>query len=350
MSISDRNNEKKNKFLKSTRRDFIKKSAVISAGAFVFPTILTNTLSCSKKSSEKTKTEQLSASVSETQISDVAMVSGKYSTSPAQLVDKAIALLGGIGSFIEDGDIVLVKPNIGWASDVEDGANTHPKIVKKLVELCFEAGASYVYVADNSCNNAEDSYRLSGIQKILKDTPADVFIPRGRDFVTKNIGSDVGEMGVLQTALDVDKIINIPVAKHHSLATLTLGMKNLMGLLDSRRGGIHRKIHHKLPQLAQYFKPTLNIIDAYRVIVKYGPRGGSNDCVVRKNTVIASSDIVATDTLSAELFKGIKDGNSKTVSTFKNLNVSDLGFIKNGRNIGLGNSDKNKMKIKKAEI
>lgn len=350
--MNNQNNESINKLSKFSRRKFLKKSAVISAGAFMIPTILTNTLSCSKKTKNtNTNTKKTSAQNQPKKTkSTISIVKGNYSTNPARLAEKAVALLGGMSNFIDDGDIVLVKPNIGWASDVESGANTHPDIVKKVVELCFDAGASYVYVADHSCNNSENSYRLSEIPNALKNTSADVFIPRGRDFVSKNIGSYVGEMGVLNTALDTDKIINIPVAKHHSLATLTLGMKNLMGLLDSSRGGIHRNIHNKLPELAKYFKPALNIIDAYRVIVKYGPRGGSSDCVVRKNTVIASSDIVATDTLSAELFKNIKDSNNKSIRTFKNLNVNNLGFIQNGSEIGLGNSDKSNMDIKKAEI
>jgi uncharacterized protein (DUF362 family) len=182
--------------------------------------------------------------------------------------------------FVEKGDIVLVKPNIGWAQEEKMAANTNPNVISKIVEMCFNAGAGYVYVADMSCNDCKTSYDKSGIEKAAKKAGADVFIPSSSDFVKKNIGNVVGDMEVLKLAFDVDKIINVPIAKHHSLAKLTICMKNLMGLLGSSRRYIHQSMDKKLPELAKFFKPVLNIVDAYRVMIKNGPSGGRTSDVV----------------------------------------------------------------------
>ncbi|MFW5800061.1 MAG: DUF362 domain-containing protein, partial [Spirochaetota bacterium] len=308
-----------------------KKSAILGAGLFISPHLINGNIN--------TATAQT--------LSPVSMVKGK---DKKLMVEKAIELLGGISNFISKSDFVLVKPNIGWSKDEKYAANTSPDIVKKIVELCFDAGVAYVYVADRPCTSPELSYERSGIRTAAEEAGADVFIPRSGDMESTDLGGSLGRMDVMKVAFEVDKIINVPVAKHHNLATLTICMKNLMGLLGYQRSSIHRNIHRKLPELARYFKPALNVVDAYNIMVKNGPTGGNLDDLIEKNTVIASPDILTADAVTASLFTNVKDKNGETVKQFAGLDPNSVGYIKNGNNMGIGTSDFEKMDLKKTNV
>jgi uncharacterized protein (DUF362 family) len=69
--------------------------------------------------------------------------------------------------FVKPGDIVVVKPNIGWDRRPEYGANTHPLVIVGIEEA-LKAGAKRVKVFDNPCNEAERTYENSGIPAALK--------------------------------------------------------------------------------------------------------------------------------------------------------------------------------------
>jgi len=102
--------------------------------------------------------------------------------------------------------------------------------------------------------------------------------------------------------VEADKVINLPVAKDHILSSLTLGMKNWFGAIGGRRGSLHREIHPNIVDLAQFFKPTITLIDATRIMTRNGPSGGSTSDVITKNTLILSDDPVAADGKAALLF------------------------------------------------
>ncbi len=84
---------------------------------------------------------------------------------PDQMFDNAIAAMGGIQMFVPRGSNVLVKPNIGWDVPPERAGNTHPALVKRIVEHCLSAGAKNVTVFDHTCDNWTRTYRNSGIEK-----------------------------------------------------------------------------------------------------------------------------------------------------------------------------------------
>jgi uncharacterized protein (DUF362 family) len=221
--------------------------------------------------------------------------------SPRQLVRRALDELGGIRRFIARGDIVVLKPNIGWDRSAEQAANTNPVLVAEVVRLCQEAGARRVIVTDVSCNDARTCFERSGIAAAARGVGADVILPEERRFKEVNLGGDVlATWPVLEPFLAADKIINLPIAKHHNLTGCTLGMKNFYGIIGGQRSRLHQRINESLADLLAFARPTLTILDAYRVLMRGGPTGGSLADVEFKKTLVAGTDPVAIDSYAAK--------------------------------------------------
>lgn len=151
-----------------------------------------------------------------------------------ELVDRVLSPLGGMSKFVRRGDKVVVKPNIGWDRNPDQAANTHPQVVRVLVERALDAGAGEVLVFDRTCNEERRCYVNSGIQEALagiKDKRLKVFHPDDRKYVPVDIerGRAVRRLSIYRDALEADSYINVPVAKHHGLSRLTLGLKNRIG-------------------------------------------------------------------------------------------------------------------------
>lgn len=230
-----------------------------------------------------------------------------YGESPSKNVLAAIEEINGgkgngIKHFIKKGNIVLIKPNVGWDRTPEQGANTNPEVVAIVIKLCLEAGASKVIVTDASCNEPKRTFLRSGIEKAVLESGGIVELPVEHKFKVVPIGGTVLKNWlVYSTYLTVDKVINIPVVKHHNLTGATLGMKNWYGILGGRRNQLHQKINESIVDLATFIKPTLTILDGTRILMKNGPQGGSLSDVKVGNTIAVSTDPVAIDAYGALL-------------------------------------------------
>ena len=251
------------------------------------------------------------------------------------LVAQVLEPLGTISKFVTTGDRVVIKPNMAWDRNPAQAANTHPQVVKALVELSLDAGAGKVMVFDRTCNEERRCYVNSGIQDAMatvKDSRLKYYHPDSRKFVPVDIkrGKAVRRLEIYKDALEADTYINVPVAKHHSLSRLTLGLKNSMGVLGGNRGQMHQNIGQKLADLATVVKPKLTVIDATRVLLRNGPQGGDIDDVKILDTVIASADPVACDAYATTLFDLQPGEISSTVAAYK---------------LGLGEMDLAKMRI-----
>lgn len=227
-------------------------------------------------------------------------------------VRAAVLALGGMGAFVKTGEVVVVKPNIGWDRTVELAANTHPLVVRTVVELCLEAGAKKVLVFDRTCNDPRRCYVESGIAAAVEGlNSAKVSMEQidRRAFIDVDIkgGIDQQRWSFYQPALNADRFINLPIAKHHSISTLTIGMKNVMGVIGGNRGTMHRNIAEALADINTIIRSDLTIVDATRILVANGPQGGRLEDVKILDTIIASPDIVAADAYSATLF-GLQPG------------------------------------------
>ena len=254
------------------------------------------------------------------------------------MVQRALAALGGMGQFVRSGDDVIVKPNIcvGYHT-YEYAATTNPWVVAALVRLCLEAGARRVRVMDSPFGSGpEQAYARSGIQEQVVAAGGEMDIMPQFKFVSTEIpqGLDLRQCQIYDDVLNADVVIDVPIAKHHGLARLTLGMKNLMGVIRNRPA-MHRNLGQRLTDLTSRIRPALTVVDAVRILVDNGPTGGSLDDVKKMDTVIVSPDIVAADSFAATMF---------------GLQPDDLAYVRAATAVGLGRSDLDSLKIEEIAV
>ena len=263
------------------------------------------------------------------QLPEMAVLNGD---DPTQLVRQVIEELGGIRRFISRGDVVLVKPNIGWDRTPEQAANTNPDVVAEIIRQCASAGAKRVIVTDVSCNDPRRCFQRSGIAEAAQRAGADVILPDPAMFKEVDIQGEVlRAWPVFSPFLNVDKVINVPIAKHHSLTGTTLGMKNWYGMLGGPRHQLHQRVHESLVDLADFVRPTLTIIDCYRILVRNGPTGGNLQDVLLKKIMVAGTNPVALDAYVAK--------------AFWNLEISQLPYLKMAQSRGLGTYEFEKVRV-----
>jgi uncharacterized protein (DUF362 family) len=257
---------------------------------------------------------------------------------PEALVAAVITALGGMERFVKPGDKVVVKPNICVAYHTyEYAATTNPWVVGALVKLCRDAGASKVLVMDYPFGGSVDqAYVKSGIQEQVLASGGEMEPFAFLKFLRTDLPEavDLKSCDIYEEVLSADVVINVPIAKQHSLARLTLGMKNLMGVIRDRPA-IHGNMGQRLADLTSKIRPALTVVDAVRILTYGGPSGGDLNAVKKLDTVIASPDIVAVDSYAATLF---------------NLSPSDLTYIRAGTTMGLGRSDLENMNIEEIVV
>ncbi len=250
---------------------------------------------------------------------------------PRELGRKVIDSLGGMDKFIAKDDRVVIKPNVAWDRTPEQAATTNPELVAELVTMAYAAGASKVIVTDVTCHDPRRTFARSGIQEAAQKAGAEVIIPGEQDYVEVDMkGGLLTVWPVLKYFIETDKVINVPIVKAHTLSRATVGMKNLYGIIGGTRGQLHQKIHRSIVDLATFLRPTLVVVDAYRVLMRNGPVGGSLDDVKTAKTIFATTDQVAADAFACQ---------------FLDLEPSDIGHIALADREGLGTMDYNSMEI-----
>lgn len=252
---------------------------------------------------------------------------------PDVMFDKAIASLGGMKTFIKKGQKVVVKPNIGWDVTPDRAGNTNPVLVKRIIQHCYEAGAKEVYVFDNTCDDWKRCYSNSGIERAVKDAGGKLVSGDSERYyqqVEVEHGKKLTSTKVHELILDSDVFINVPILKNHSSTELTISMKNLMGNVWDRGYWHRNNLHQCIADFASFRKPDLNIVDAYYVMKRNGPRGVSKGDVVLMKSQIISTDIVAADAAAAKLF---------------GIEPSDIEYIKYASDMKLGQIDLSKLNI-----
>ena len=256
-------------------------------------------------------------------------------SSPADITAAAVAALGGMEAFVKPGADVIVKPNIctGYHGP-EYAATTNPDVVGTLVSLCRRAKAGRVRVMDLPFGSpAEEAYRVSGIQEAVERAGGEMQIMSPAGFRDYRIpaGLDLKSWPIFADVLTCDALIDVPIAKDHGSTRLSLGGKNLLGVILNA-GDIHSNIGQRTADLVSVCRPTLTVVDAVRVLTANGPTGGDLNDVERLDTVLASTDIVAADAYAATLF---------------DLTGADIPYVQAAYDMGLGEMDLERVTLRK---
>lgn len=257
---------------------------------------------------------------------------------PAAMFDNAIESFGGMSAFVKKGQRVLVKPNIGWDVGPEQAGNTHPMLVKRVIEQCYNAGAKEVFVFDHTCDTWSQCYRNSGIERAVNDAKGKIVSGNSEanyQEVANPKGQRLVKAKVHEQLLHADVFINIPVLKHHHSSRVTIGMKNLMGVVWDRGEWHQDDLHQCIADFSFYRKPDLVIVDAYNVMKQNGPRGVSPADVVQMKAQLLSTDPLAADVAGAKLF---------------GVEPSDVRYLTIAASMGLGKLELDPAAIKRIKL
>jgi len=259
---------------------------------------------------------------------------------PDVMLDKAMTAIGGMSRFVQKGQTVIVKPNIGWNREAETAANTNPLLVKRVVEHCLQAGAKKVYVFDHPVDDstAEKAYVTSGIEGAAKSAGA-VVVPAHNKKYYQEVeipnATRLKKTSVHELVFESDVLINVPVLKHHMASSLTIAMKNLMGIVWDRNAWHASGLNACIADFCLYKKPTLNIVDAYAVTMKNGPHRARKEDLDYKKTLLVSTDIVAIDAAATKVF---------------GTDPANISFIKQAHDLGIGNMNLDTLNIERIAL
>ena len=262
---------------------------------------------------------------------------------PDAMFKKAIEEMGGIGRFVKKGHKVVVKPNIGWDKVPELAANTNPILVKEIVRQCLVAGAKEVVVFDNTCDEWKRCYENSGIEAAAKSAGAKIMPGNKESYYTQvdlPQGKKLKDMKVHNAILDCDVWINVPIIKNHGGANMSIAMKNLMGIIWNRRIFHLSNLPQCIADMCSFHKrPTLNVVDAYRILTKNGPRGKSIEDVSIAKALFISQDMVAVDTAAIKFFGQIRE-----------IPLADVKYLQYGQDLKIGTMDIDKLNVKRIKM
>lgn len=258
---------------------------------------------------------------------------------PDAMFDLGIQELGGMGTFVQKGQKVLVKPNIGWDVIPELAANTNPLLVRRIIEHCFKAGAKDVYVFDHTCDNWINTYKNSGIEKAAKSAGAKVVPGNSENYyqaIEIPTAVKLKSAKVHEILLESDVFINVPILKDHNSTRMTACLKNNMGVVWDRGYWHSNDLHQCIADYALFEKkPALNIIDCYNVMVKHGPQGVSKEDVVQMKSQILTTDWVAGDAAAAKML---------------GVDPQRIDYIPIAHKMGLGNMNLDALNIRRLKM
>lgn len=269
----------------------------------------------------------------------VAVIGGE----PKEMFNKAIEEMGGMTKFIKKGSKVVVKPNIGWDKRPEFAANTNPDLIEAIVSSCLKAGASEVTVFDNTCDEWQACYKNSGIEDAVKKAGGKMAFAHDERYyksVSLPSAKRLKETKIHEAILNCDVWINVPVLKNHGGARMTIAMKNYMGIIWDRRYLHGNDLQQCIADCSTYEKkPVLNIVDAYRIMTRNGPKGKTVEDVQLSKALFISTDIVAVDTAAVRFF-----------NQFVKVPLEDVSHITIAEQMNLGTTNLDSLKVKRVRI
>lgn len=252
---------------------------------------------------------------------------------PTSMVDKGLKALGGIEKFVKKGSSVVIKVNYSVNRKPEEAATTNPEVVAEVVKQCLKAGAKEVKVIDFPFFGPLCIIN-SGMKAAVETAGGKAFdIGSESDFKEVDSGGKIlKKIKYSKDVLDADVLINIPILKHHSITQVTMGLKNMMGLVQDRQYFHRTDLNECIAELNAYRKADLTILDAIKGITDNGPSGPGT--IHAWNQEIFGTDPVAVDAYGANLF-GVKP--------------MDIGYLVAASKLKLGEIDLKKITVVKVK-
>lgn len=272
-------------------------------------------------------------------VPDIAVVKGP----PAAATRAAVDLLGGMEQFVKPGDRVVIKPNMSFPTPPERASNTHPEVVRELALMCKEAGAARILVLDHTLAREELCLERSGIRKACNPISKKMVFALSDDRFYKATdipeGKSMTSTDIMKEVLRSNVLIAAPVAKSHSATGVSLSLKGMMGL-NYDRGVMHREydLHTSIVDLCTILKADLTVIDGTRVLSTNGPGGPGK--VLKRDTVIASKDMVAADAYAVATFEWYG----------KKFKPRQVRHIREAHERGLGRMDVENLYVKAIDL
>lgn len=254
----------------------------------------------------------------------------------AAMLAAGVERLGGWSAFVKKGKKVTLKVNAAWANPPEHGSNTSPELVEACVKACLGAGAGEVVLPENPCSPPEQAFEMSGIARAVKSAGGRMISLRD-DRLFKHVelpgAKTLKQADVAVDVLETACLINMPVAKHHGSAGLSLSMKNWMGSIKDRGFWHSKGLHQCIADFSTLVRPNLVIIDALRIMLDSGPRGPGK--LEHPGLLILSRDPVAADAYSATLFR---------------KEPSDIHHIRLAGEMNIGCADVSRIKVTRLDV
>lgn len=226
--------------------------------------------------------------------SKVALVKGSRAH---ETVYKAVDLIGGLKDVVGDAPQVLIKVNFISTKTYETGVTTDPLIVEALIRKAKEfIDRIFVVESDATTTNADKACKATGMLDVCESNDVKfINLRREKEKVQLNIMSpEVLHKITVPKIVVESSIIDVAKLKTHSETGVTLGMKNMFGLLPEKsKFKYHfRNISKVIVDINSVLKPRLTVIDGFYALEGRGPVSGSP---VKMDLIIAGRDVVAVD-------------------------------------------------------
>ena len=264
-------------------------------------------------------------------------------------VNQLLSNIGKSGPILKSSKEVYIKVN---GIDFKKHAYTSPEVLEAVIDYLKNIGAK-VYVMENStqANMTRIVFAINGFKEVCKKTGAEIIYldeedtktfdfkgkpsskddPKGYNLKTFRMPTTIVKIMENRDSLTY---INLPKLKTHSMAGVTLGIKNQWGYPQHEdRGKDHNyNLHSKLVDVYEYIKPDISIIDGIEGTIHghYPPTAWEDQLVKQFNILIGGRDTLAVDVVGARVF---------------GLTIDEIPHLKIAHERGLGEGDLSKIDV-----
>jgi uncharacterized protein (DUF362 family) len=199
-------------------------------------------------------------------------------------------------------DFVAIKPNLCSSQPYYSGATTDPRLLEETIKIFKEHSKEIVVMeSDGFSSSAHEAAEKTGVLDVCSyfevpfvNLSKDILIPVKRDLKA------LSNVKMPRTFLKADFLINLPVMKTHILTGVSLGMKNMFGVVPGRKSTYHSKLSDAICDVSKIRKPNLTVLDGIIGMEGEGPVSGSPK---KMDLILASQDVLALDITACRVMR-----------------------------------------------